>query len=171
MRRCRLNGSNGQHWRRSFRRRSLNSPWHRTLKSGSALQRVRRSGRATVSPAGIHGQGPPSRMSIGLPRWGKKWGLGEPGNAMQLIQRTISRSIAGLPLRQPARVTMTTLEDIEKAVAELPADQLARFRAWFEEFEAARFDQKIERDAKAGRLDQLAEQALADYRAGRAHDQ
>ena len=88
---------------------------------------------------------------------------------MQLIQRTISRSIGGL-LRQPARVTMTTLEDIEKAVAELPADQLARFRAWFEEFEAARFDQKIERDAKAGRLDQLAEQALADFRAGRARE-
>jgi hypothetical protein len=32
---------------------------------------------------------------------------------------------------------MTTLEDIEKVVTELPADQLARFRAWFEEFEAA----------------------------------
>jgi hypothetical protein len=44
---------------------------------------------------------------------------------------------------------MTTLEDIEKAVTELPADQLAKFSAWFEDFEAARFDQKIERDAKA----------------------
>ena len=65
---------------------------------------------------------------------------------------------------------MTTLEDIEKAVAELPPDQLVRFRAWFEEFEAARFDQRIERDAKAGRLDQLAEQALADFRAGRARE-
>jgi hypothetical protein len=67
-------------------------------------------------------------------------------------------------------MTMTTLEDIEKAVTELPADQLAKFRAWFEEFEAARFDQRIERDAKAGRLDQLAEQALADFRAGRARE-
>ena len=65
---------------------------------------------------------------------------------------------------------MTTLEDIEKAVAELPPDQLMRFRAWFEEFEAARFDQRIERDAKAGKLDQLAEQALADFRAGRVRD-
>ena len=65
---------------------------------------------------------------------------------------------------------MTTLEDIEKAVAELPPDQLVRFRAWFEEFEAARFDQRIERDAKAGKLDQLAEQALADFRAGRVRD-
>jgi hypothetical protein len=48
--------------------------------------------------------------------------------------------------------------------------QLAKFRAWFEEFEAARFDQRIERDAKAGRFDQLAEQALADFRAGRARE-
>jgi hypothetical protein len=65
---------------------------------------------------------------------------------------------------------MTTLEDIEKAVAELPADQLVRFRAWFEEFEARHFDQKIEQDAKAGKLDQLADQALSDFRAGRARE-
>jgi hypothetical protein len=65
---------------------------------------------------------------------------------------------------------MTTVEDLEKAVAELPPDQLQRFRAWFAEFEAARFDQKIEQDDKAVRLDRLAEQALAEYRAGRARE-
>ena len=65
---------------------------------------------------------------------------------------------------------MKTLKDIENAVAELPPDQLMRFRLWFEEFEAAGFDQRIERDAKAGRLDKLAGQALADFRAGRARD-
>ena len=65
---------------------------------------------------------------------------------------------------------MTTLEDIEKAVLELSVEQLSKFRAWFEQFEAARFDQSIERDAKAGRLDELAEQALADFRAGRARE-
>jgi hypothetical protein len=61
-----------------------------------------------------------------------------------------------------------TIEDLEKAVAKLPPDQLAKFRDWFEAFDAARFDQKIERDAKAGKLDRLAEQALADFREGRA---
>jgi hypothetical protein len=65
---------------------------------------------------------------------------------------------------------MSTVEDIEEAISRLPPEDLARFRAWFEEFEAARFDQKIERDAKAGRLDGLAEQALADYRQGRARE-
>jgi hypothetical protein len=65
---------------------------------------------------------------------------------------------------------MTTLEDIEKVVAGLPPDQLARFRAWFEEFEAARFDQKIEDAARAGKLDRLAEQALASFRSGHARE-
>jgi hypothetical protein len=65
---------------------------------------------------------------------------------------------------------MTTIEDIEKAVAELSPDQLARFRAWFEEFDAVRFDEKIERDAKAGDLDRLAEQARADFNSGHASE-
>lgn len=65
---------------------------------------------------------------------------------------------------------MTTVEDIEKAVAKLPAEQLARFRAWFEEFDAARFDAKIEHDAATGKLDRLADEAKADFRAGRARE-
>ena len=63
-----------------------------------------------------------------------------------------------------------TLSDLEKAIAKLPPDQLAEFRDWFDAFDAARFDQKIERDAKAGKLDRLAEQALADFRKGRARE-
>jgi len=63
-----------------------------------------------------------------------------------------------------------TIEDLEKAVAKLAPDELARFRAWFEAFDAARFDQKIERDAKAGRLDRLADQAIDDFRKGRARE-
>ena len=65
---------------------------------------------------------------------------------------------------------MSTIEDIEKAVTRLSPDDLARFRAWFEEFEAGKFDRKIERDAQSGRLDRLAEQALMDYRDGRARE-
>lgn len=55
-----------------------------------------------------------------------------------------------------------TLSDLENAVAKLPPDQFAKFRDWFEAFDAARFDGKIERDAASGKLDGLAEQALAD---------
>jgi hypothetical protein len=65
---------------------------------------------------------------------------------------------------------MTKVEDIEKAVAGLAPNELARFRAWFEAFEAAEFDRKIERHARTGRLDRLAEEAIADLRQGRARE-
>ena len=63
-----------------------------------------------------------------------------------------------------------TIEDLEKAVAKLPPDQFAKFRDWFEQFDAARFDQKIERDAQSGKLDGMADQAINDFRKGRARE-
>jgi hypothetical protein len=63
-----------------------------------------------------------------------------------------------------------SIKDLEKAVADLPPDAYAEFRTWFEAFEADRFDAKIERDAKAGKLDELANQALDDLRKGRARE-
>ncbi len=65
---------------------------------------------------------------------------------------------------------MTSVEDIEKAVTELTPEQLAKFRAWFEEFDARLFDESIERDAKAGKLDKLAEDALRAHREGRSRE-
>jgi hypothetical protein len=65
---------------------------------------------------------------------------------------------------------MTTAEDIETAVEQLAPRELARFRAWFETFDAEQFDAAIERDARAGRLDALAEEALAAHRAGRSRE-
>jgi hypothetical protein len=74
-------------------------------------------------------------------------------------------------LRASARVMdMTTTEQIEQAVEKLAPKELARFRAWFEAFDAERFDAAIERDIAAGRLDSLAEEALADHRAGRSRE-
>ena len=61
-----------------------------------------------------------------------------------------------------------TIEELEKAIAGLPPDQFAEFRAWFERLDAARFDEKIERDARAGKLDRLGDQAIDDFRKGRA---
>ena len=63
-----------------------------------------------------------------------------------------------------------TVEDIEKAVANLTSRELERFRAWFDEFNSARFDAKIERDAKSGKLDSLADAAAAEFRKGRARE-
>ena len=65
---------------------------------------------------------------------------------------------------------MTTVEDIEKAIQKLGAREFDRLRAWFDDYQAARFDEKIERDAEAGKLDRYAEQAVADLRKGRARE-
>jgi hypothetical protein len=70
--------------------------------------------------------------------------------------------------RKLCYASRTTVEDIERAIEGLAPQELDRLRTWFEEFQAARFDDKIERDARAGKLDRLAEDAIADFRKGRA---
>lgn len=67
-------------------------------------------------------------------------------------------------------VATMTVEEIERAIEKLGARELDRLRVWFEEYQAARFDEKIERDAEAGKLDRLAEQAIDDFRKGRARE-
>jgi hypothetical protein len=65
---------------------------------------------------------------------------------------------------------MTTAEDIEKAIEQLDPPELARFRAWFEVFDAEQFDLTAARDAQGGKLDALAEEAIEAHRAGRFRD-
>jgi hypothetical protein len=62
---------------------------------------------------------------------------------------------------------MSTIQEIERAVVGLSPEELAEFRAWFLEFDAAGWDRQFEQDAATGRLDSLAEEALADLRAKR----
>ena len=45
-----------------------------------------------------------------------------------------------------------TINEIEQAIRELSSEELARFRAWFEEFDAEVWDEKFGRDAKSGKL-------------------
>ena len=61
---------------------------------------------------------------------------------------------------------MTTVEAITAAIAELPPEQVAQIREWLNERDEAEWDAQIERDERAGRLDALADRALAEYRAG-----
>lgn len=60
-----------------------------------------------------------------------------------------------------------SVEELEKAVADLPPDKLAKFEAWFEKFVADAWDKQIERDAQNGKLDKLIEDSEKDFRAGR----
>ena len=65
---------------------------------------------------------------------------------------------------------MSELEEIEQKIRKLPADQLSRFRDWFVEFDHLAWDRQIEADSKAGKLDSLAAEALADYKTGKARE-
>ena len=62
---------------------------------------------------------------------------------------------------------MSTVESITTAIAELPPEQVAQIRAWLDERAAEEWDSQIEQDERTGRLDALAERALAEHRAGR----
>jgi hypothetical protein len=76
-------------------------------------------------------------------------------------------------LRERAGVVgycMTDLSDIQRSIEKLPPQEVARLREWLEELDARLFDQRIESDAKSGKLDKLAEKALADHRAGRTRE-
>lgn len=63
-----------------------------------------------------------------------------------------------------------SITEIEQAVTRLSPKELARFRQWFEEFDAQMWDEQIEKDAKSGKLDKLVEEALSDYRAGKTKE-
>ena len=61
---------------------------------------------------------------------------------------------------------MTTVEAITAAIEELTPEQAEQVRTWLNERAEAAWDAEIERDVRAGRLDGLADQALAEFRAG-----
>lgn len=65
---------------------------------------------------------------------------------------------------------MRRVQRLEREIQELTSDELAAFRRWFQEYDAAAWDEQIEQDAAAGRLDKLAEKALADHKAGRTKE-
>jgi len=65
---------------------------------------------------------------------------------------------------------MGTVQEIKKAVSKLPQKELARFRAWFEQFDAEIWDKQFEEDAKSGKLDTIADKAIAEYKAGKAKE-
>lgn len=63
-----------------------------------------------------------------------------------------------------------TIYEIEKAVAGLSSNDLARFREWFEEFDAQLWDEEFENDVKSGKLDNIANKAIADFKSGKAKE-
>jgi hypothetical protein len=64
----------------------------------------------------------------------------------------------------------SNLKEIELAVSQLSSEELAEFRNWFAEFDAADWDRQFEADVANGRLDKLAEKALRNLRSEKCTD-
>jgi len=61
---------------------------------------------------------------------------------------------------------MTRIESIEHQVAELSDEELVAFRSWFAVFDAELWDRQFEADARNGKLDAFADEALREHNAG-----
>jgi hypothetical protein len=60
---------------------------------------------------------------------------------------------------------MSTLEQIEAAILTLPSDKLRRLKRWFADMDYQRWDEQLEQDVADGKLDALAAEAIAEFKA------
>ncbi|OGW16024.1 MAG: hypothetical protein A3G93_14405 [Nitrospinae bacterium RIFCSPLOWO2_12_FULL_45_22] len=65
---------------------------------------------------------------------------------------------------------MNTVQEIEKAITQLSKDDLMVLMEWFEEFEAKMWDKQFEEDVQSGKLEKIANKAIADFRAGKCKE-
>ena len=63
---------------------------------------------------------------------------------------------------------MSTIQEIREAINKLLVEDLAAFRAWLAEFDAAHWGRRLAEDVELGRLDDLAEEAIRDLCEGRS---
>jgi hypothetical protein len=58
------------------------------------------------------------------------------------------------------------VKQIERAITQLPAKELAELVSWIEDYHAQIWDNRIEEDLEAGRLDALLAEVDKEYEAG-----
>jgi len=62
---------------------------------------------------------------------------------------------------------MSQVEMLEQTVKQLSPGELAAFRSWFIEFDAAEWDRQIKMDSETGKLDRLVQSAIEEHKAGK----
>jgi hypothetical protein len=60
---------------------------------------------------------------------------------------------------------MSSLEQIEAAILSLPSQDFEKLRIWFLDLDYERWDDQLVQDIKDGKLEALAEEAIADFEA------
>jgi hypothetical protein len=59
-----------------------------------------------------------------------------------------------------------TIEQIENAILNLSETDFTKLRNWLLDLDYLQWDQQLEQDIKEGKLDALAQEALAEFEAG-----
>ncbi|MBI3881801.1 MAG: hypothetical protein HY301_17270 [Verrucomicrobia bacterium] len=62
---------------------------------------------------------------------------------------------------------MSTVQEIEAAITRLKPEEIKAVAQWLDELREEMWDRQIEADARAGKLDNLMEEAKRDFEAGR----
>lgn len=62
---------------------------------------------------------------------------------------------------------MSTVKEIKAAIGKLPAGERGRLRSWLVAKDNRDWDRQIEADAEAGKLDEMAAEAMAEYSSSR----
>ena len=65
---------------------------------------------------------------------------------------------------------MTTVQLLERKVQKLDRSSLAVFRSWFRKYDSELWDEQIEKDARSGKLEKFAKQALAEHKRGKTQE-
>lgn len=62
---------------------------------------------------------------------------------------------------------MTKVQLLEREVKKLDRASLEAFRNWFRRYDSDAWDQQIQKDVRAGKLDDLAKEALVAHKGGK----
>ncbi len=62
---------------------------------------------------------------------------------------------------------MLTLKQIEAAILRLPPEEFRQLSEWFFELDNQLWDEQLEKDIADGKLEDLAQEAITDFEAGR----
>jgi hypothetical protein len=61
---------------------------------------------------------------------------------------------------------MTRVQALASEIQTLTPEELTEFRSWFADYDGELWDRQIEADAAAGKFDELAAEALAEFERG-----
>lgn len=65
---------------------------------------------------------------------------------------------------------MGSIDEIKSAIAHLPEKEFNSLVDWFEKLEQERWEKELEKDIAQGKLDNLADEALNEFNAGKCRE-